>query len=108
MSAASHGRCRADLVTAQIVTSQASASQNAEMSKNTVTGSPVGSHPDPATASQPSVSLAFTHWKSPVSTGYSMYRTCAVGLPSSSIQLVRYGKPPSFSRSAEYSGMMSE
>jgi hypothetical protein len=108
ISAASHGRSRAVLATAQIVTSQASASQNAEMSKKIVTGRPVGSQPAFAITNQPSVIFALTHWKSPVSTGYSMYRTCAVGLPSSSTQLVRYGKPPSLSRSAEYSGMMSE
>ena len=108
ISAASHGRRRAVLVTAQIVTSQASASQNAEMSKNTVTARPVGSQPASAIFSQPSVSFAFTHWKRPVSTGYSIQRWCCVGLPSSSNQLVWYGKPPLSSCSAEYSGMMSE
>src|ERR1044072_7818549 len=56
--AASHGRSRAVRTTAQTVTSQGSGSQNAEMSKNTVTGSPVGSQPDAATESQPSVSFA--------------------------------------------------
>ena len=63
----------------------------------------------PARCTQPCASFALTHWNSPVSTGYSMYLTCASAWPALSIQDVLYGNMPGWSsRSAVYSGTMSE
>jgi hypothetical protein len=55
------------------------------MLKYTTTGSPAGtSDVRPANHSHPSASRAFTYWKKPVSTGYSMYRTRSSGVPPAS------------------------
>lgn len=91
-SAASHGRRFSDRPVAHTVTSQASASQSAEMLKYTATGSAPGSQPDSATESQASVSFALIHWNSPVATGYSMYRVVSFAVPASSVHEVTYGK----------------
>ena len=50
-----------------------------------------------ANCTQLCASLALIHWNSPVSTGYSMCRTCACGVPALSIQDVLYGNMPGWS-----------
>ena len=77
-SAASHGRPRHSSTRAHTVTSQASASHHAVTSKYTMTGSELGSQ---SAAAQAWALWALTHWNSPVTTGYSMYRTCSSGSP---------------------------
>jgi hypothetical protein len=55
------------------------------MSKYTTTGSADGrSGTTFAADTHASASRALTYWKYPVSTGYSMYRTCASSVPSPS------------------------
>ena len=87
----SHGRRPDDLYVAHTATIQNMASATAESAKYATTSTVPGTR-----AAQPLAACAMTYWYTPVTTGYSMYRT----VPSSSVHEYLYGKAPLLSPSA--------
>ncbi|GAB3133557.1 hypothetical protein GCM10027289_23510 [Tsukamurella serpentis] len=95
-------------VVAQIAISQNIARPTATTVKNSTTSIAPGTPYCSCSADHSLAIRIAAYWYMPVSTGYSMYRSCCAPVGSVSKNCVWYGNRPSLSRSAPYNGTVSE